>query len=369
MRICLSWVGALGVLIASSHLASADNLACTDPSLPDPIIVSGSTAVQPLVQQLGKALAGTTTVIYSAQGSCVGVNNIVSAAPVTGTAIYFDATGAMLTCNLPTGGAVVDVGLSDIFVDSCTGAPAPSGIGQFSGPVESMLFVMPKAAQQQAITADEAYFVFGFGAAGMAKPWTIEANLAVRNSSSGTQGILASNIGVPAGRWKGTDSKNSTGVLNAITALAATAPDSAIGILGSDFYDAHRDTLKSLAFQGAHQYAAFYADSTATSFDKRNVRDGHYVNFGYLHMVTHVDANGVPSTPAAKRFVDWITGNTNATTGTPPPTGFDLFNATVAAKLVPSCAMKVQRTSEGGLIKPYTPPTDCSTAFEAAVPH
>lgn len=368
MRICLSWVGALGVLIASSQLASADNLSCTDPALPDPIVVAGSTAVQPLVQLLGKALAGTTTVIYAAQGSCVGVSDILGAVPVTGTAIYFDGTGATLTCNLPAAGMAVDVGLSDIFIDTCTGAPAPAGFGQFSGPVEAMLFVMPKAAQQQAITADEAYFAFGFGASGMAKPWTIEANLAVRNSQSGTQGILASNIGVPAGRWKGMDSKSSTGVLNALTTLAATAPDSAVGIVGSDIYDAHRDTLKSLAFQGAHQFAAFYPDSTATSFDKRNLRNGHYVNFGYLHMVSKVDASNVPSTPAAKRFVDWITGNTGAT-GTAAPTGFDIFTATIAAKLTPTCAMKVQRTSEGGLIKPFTPATDCGAQFEAMVAH
>lgn len=366
MRIRLSWVGALGMLIAGPRIAGADNVACS--SLPDPIIVAGSSAVKPLVIQIGKVLAGTTTVIYQNQGSCVGVNAIVANAPITGTALYYDANGTELTCNLDAAGTAVNVGMSDIFIDSCTGAPPPNGVGQFSGPVEAMLFVVPKASQQQAITADEAYFAFGFGADGMAKPWTIETNLMRRNSQSGTQGIIASNIGVPAGRWKGLDKSNSDGVLAAV--IASTSAESTIGILGSDFYDAHRDTLKSLAFQGSHQYAAFYADSTATSFDKRNVRSGHYLNFGYLHLVTHVDTAGVPSTPAAKRFVDWITGNTNATTGTPAPAGFDIFTATVAAKLIPTCSMKVQRTSEGGLIKSFTPTTDCGAQFEAAVaPH
>lgn len=366
MRIRFSWIAALGVLIAGPRIAGAANPLCS--SLPDPIYVAGSTAVKPLVIEIGKKLAGTTTVIYQAQGSCVGVNAIVANATIKGTALYYDSAGTELTCDLDaTNGATVDVGMSDIFVDSCTGAPPPSGVGQFSGPVEAMLFVVPKASQQTAITSDEAYFVFGFGASGMAKPWTVETNLAVRNSQSGTQGIIASNIGVPAGRWKGVDEGGSGGVLNALVALAATSPDSTIGILGSDFYDAHRDTLKSLAFQGAHQYAAFYADSTATSFDKKNVRLGRYLNFGYLHLVAHVDTAGVPSTPAAKRFVDWITGNT---AGTPAPAGFDIFNATIAAKLIPTCAMKVQRTSEGGLIKPFTPTTDCGAQFEAAVaPH
>lgn len=367
MRICLSWIGALGVLVAGSRIAGA--IPCSDPSLPGPIIVAGSSAVKPLVIEVGKALAATTpvtnTVIYQNQGSCVGVNAIVANAPITGTALYYDKDGNELSCDLAAAGTPVDVGMSDVFVDSCTGAPPPDGVGQFSGPVEAMLFVAPKASQATAITVDEAYFVFGFGADGMAKPWTVEANLMRRNSQSGTQGILASNIFVPAGRWKGLDKKNSDGVLAAV--IASTSADSTIGILGSDFYDAHRDTLKALAFQGFHQYAAFYADSTATSFDKRNVRDGHYVNFGYLHLVAHVDAGGVPSTPAAKQFVDWITGNTART---PAPAGFDIFTATVKAKLIPTCAMKVQRTSEGGLIKPFTPTTDCSAMFESAVaPH
>lgn len=96
--------------------------------------------------------------------------------------------------------------------ESCTAQPPPAGVGQFSGPVEAMLFVVPKASQQTAITAEEAYF----GAAGAAKPWTVETNLARRNASSGTQGIIAHNIAVPAGLWKGVDKSNSQGVADAV---------------------------------------------------------------------------------------------------------------------------------------------------------
>ncbi|HWU88232.1 MAG TPA: hypothetical protein VN253_13185, partial [Kofleriaceae bacterium] len=77
------------------------------------------------------------------------------------------------------------------------------------------------------------------------------------------------------------------------------------------------------------------------------MRSGRYVNFGYLHLITHADGNGVPSTSASKRFVDWVTGNTSAT-GTPAP--FNIFDITIKAKLIPNCAMKVMRTSEGGAI-------------------
>ena len=366
MRIRLSWVGALGVLIAGPRVAGAANPLCS--SLPDPIVVTGSSAVGPFIQEMGKVLAGQatpTTLIYQSQGSCTGVNAIVASAPITGTATYYDATGTALSCDLDPApaGTKVDVGMSDVFVDSCTGQPVPAGVGQFSGPVEAMLFVAPKAAQQQAITAEEAFFAFGYGAPGMAKPWTVETNLMRRNALSGTQGILAREIAVPPGRWKGLDKSNSQGVLDAV--VGSTSPESTIGILGSDFYDAHRDVLKSLAFQAFHQNGAYFADSTATSFDKRNVRDGHYVNFGYLHLIAKVDAQGVPSTPAAKRFVDWVTGNTDASTGTPAP--FVIFDITIKAKLIPTCAMKVQRASEGGVIAPFKPATDCGAQFETAV--
>jgi len=318
---------------------------------------------------MGKVLAGQaspTTLIYQSQGSCVGVNAIVANTPITGTATYYDTAGTALTCDLaPAPGTTVDVGMSDIFIETCTNQTAPSGIGQFSGPVEAMLFVAPKASQQTAITAEEAYFVFGYGAAGMAKPWTVEANLARRNASSGTQGIIAKEINVPTGLWKGVDKGGSQGVADAVA--NSTSPESTIGILGSDFYDVHRDTLKSLAFQGFHQRGAFFADSTATSFDKKNVRAGRYLNFGYLHLVTKVDASGKPSTSASKRFVDWVTGNTDPATGTLAP--FDIFTITVKAKLIPTCAMKVQRASEGGVISPFTPKTDCGAMFEAMVPH
>ena len=49
-----------------------------------------------------------------------------------------------------------------------------------------------------------------------------------------------------------------------------------MGILGAEVYDATRATLTALAFRAQGQYAAYWADSTVTSRDKKNVRDGHY---------------------------------------------------------------------------------------------
>lgn len=371
----LSMLAAAVAALASfpGGVAHASNPACS--SLPDPIVVAGSSAVGPFIKEMGKVLAGQgspTTLIYQSLGSCTGVNAVVgdttpagacaNGACIRGTATYYDAAGTAQTCDLDANGTHVDVGLSDVWVDTCTGSLPPSGVRDVPGPVEAMLFVVPKASTQQAITAEEAYFAFGFGAAGQAMPWLNDLLFYVRNALSGTQQITAHNIAVPAGRWKGVDKGGSSGVAGAVS--ASTTPEGTIGILGSDYYDLHRDTLSSLAFQAFHQKGAYYADSTATSFDKKNVRDGHYVNFGYLHMITHVDGNGTPSTPASKRFVDWITGNTG-TGGTPAP--FDVLDITISAKLIPTCTMHVKRDSEGGALSLYTPPEACGCYFEAQV--
>ena len=50
---------------------------------------------------------------------------------------------------------------------------------------------MPQQSTQQSISAEAAYFVFGFGAAGQVSPWTDEASLVVRNSTSAAQIAVA----------------------------------------------------------------------------------------------------------------------------------------------------------------------------------
>ncbi len=134
---------------------------------------------------------------------------------------YWDVTATpapkIVTCTLAAA-TRVDVGLSDVAVDTCTGAPPPSGIVDRSGPVEPMVFVVPKASQQTAITAEEAYFVFGFGAPGQAKPWIDPNFLMIRNPSSGTEQVIAHEIGMPAARWKGMDKGGSGGVVTGVSA-------------------------------------------------------------------------------------------------------------------------------------------------------
>jgi hypothetical protein len=181
---------------------------------------------------------------------------------------------------------------------------------------------------------------------------------AIRNKGSGTQQMTGRASGIPGdyinqGKMKGTDEGGSGGV---VSAVGTSTDPSEIGILSMDQYDAHRDTLRSLAFKNFHQWFGYYADSTPTSFDKANVRDGHYWIWGPEHFFTRM--NGAATVrPNAQAFLDIISGKT-AITGT------TILDVEIAAHVVPQCAMKVSRTTEVGPISKFTPAAPCGCYFE-----
>ena len=62
-------------------------------------------------------------------------------------------------------------------------------------------------------------------------------------------------------------------------------------MLSADNYDLNRTTLGALAFEATGQTKAYYTDSTSSSRDRQNVRDGHYPLWGYEHMFAYVDSD------------------------------------------------------------------------------
>jgi ABC-type phosphate transport system substrate-binding protein len=374
MQTRLPWIAvpALAALLSAPRPVVA--APCSDQ--PNPIYISGSSAVQPFIQRMSPVLsagASPVTLIYKNAGSCTGVNAIVadttpggacaSGACITGTATYYTGTDGMTanTCDLDPNGTHLDVGVSDVFAQTCLGMAAPAGNKDFIGPAQAMCFAIPKASSQVALLAEEGYMVFGFpDDQGGVMPWLNNMFKFVRDQFSGTQGILSAAIGVPKERIQGTSESGSGGVLTGLT--SSTSPEASIGMLAVAFYDAHRDTLTQLAFRAYKQYFAYWADSAPTSFDKRNVRDGHYVPFGYVHMIVKSDNTGAISNPNAKKFVDWVLGNTG-TGGT--PADFDITQIAIAAHVIPLCAMHVQRSAEGADLSLYSDPTPCDCYFEA----
>src|SRR5260221_456288 len=144
----------------------------------------------------------------------------------------------------------------------------------------------------------------------------------IRPTDSGTRALIAASIGTTTHNWQGVFQdpvtlKNfgSGDVLSHVSAQSTTgAADKTVGILGEDFYDSgnNRAAVKALAFRAKNQRYAYWPDSTLSSKDKRNVREGRYFIWGYVHILTAVDVGMVPTSLGAKFFVDLMAGTLSA---------------------------------------------------------
>ena len=95
-------------------------------------------------------------------------------------------------------------------------------------------------------------------------------------------------------------------MLTQLQAVSALSANNAVGILSTDFADSVRGSLRILAFQDTGQLAGYYPDSSVTTRDKRNVRDGHYAIWGPLHLFTRLGANGYPASAPAGEIIGFI---------------------------------------------------------------
>lgn len=343
----------------------------TSTPAPPVVYVTGSSAVKPLIAALAPVMfddpVKPATLVYLSQGSCTGVSAIVAGAPMssndTTNAIYWDPKSTTLaagtksakeeSCTL-VNGTLADVGVSDVFAQTCGVASQglPSGTADFQGPIQAMTFAVNKNSKEQSISADAAYLVFGFA---NVEPWTDSSFHFIRNSLSGTQQMLASAIRVDAKVWQGVDRGSNDNVFASLSSLVAQADaDKGIGILAADY--SSRQEVKQLAYQHYGQRCGYKPDVSA--LDKRNVREGRYAIWGPMHLLTQVDGSGLAKNARARDLIAYLTGSE------PPPLGVDLIRTAVAQHVVPPCAMKVQRTSEMGTMTKFKPARSCGCAFD-----
>ncbi len=265
-------------------------------------------------------------------------------------------------CTIPAA-TPPDVINSALFNSAC-----PSGEGAVppfvkltQGPVQAYVLAVPEASTQTAITFEEAYFVFGFGTAGMALPWVDEAQMFIRTVSKSTLVAWAKNIGVDPMKWKGVRRDGSPMVVADLE--GTTSPEQAIGILGAEVYDAERAKLNVLAYKSKGQYYAYYPDSTSTSFDKKNVRDGHYTVWSPTIWMDYINETTQVATNLNARYIIDIIAGKSVT----PAASFDTIDPVAKVGLVPDCAMRVTRSFEGGPLSLYTPTESCTCKYESIV--
>jgi hypothetical protein len=368
-RALVAGLSALPILVHGAHALAGPN--CN--TLPNPVYLQVGDTQEPLMKALGQKLRASAvnpiTLIYYLSGSCTNIDAMYNGTKLTTNPNYvpsqtdvpgWDPTQPSPQCTIDPAGVPLDLANSNVFVSACTQTPAPAGISSFQGGIQPYVFIVPKASTQQAITAEEAYFVFGFGASDQVMPWNDPAFMFIRPVTKSTLVSMAANIHVPPAKWQGTQLASSSMVVNSVA--TSTSPAKTIGILGAEVYDQNRTTITALAFRTFGQHHAYFPDSTSTARDKQNLRDGHYVIWSPTVYLAPTDSMGNFINPRAQYVVDLITNQP----ATPTP-DFDPLATVVSVGLVPDCAMKVTRSAEGADLSLYSPAAPCGCFFESQV--
>jgi hypothetical protein len=344
-------------------------------ALPNPVYIPSTSNVQLLVRRVAPKLAvapapDRMTLVYQSAGSC-SARAALQAGTMTGTAVYWtgvmnpDGTPEEKTCTLPAN-ARPALAFADVTEATCTGGtPLPAGFAETSSIVEGIGFIVPPNSSQQAITAEEAFYLLRYGgeAGRQVAPWIDPQFVVVRTPASSTQLQIGLASGVLGTMWSANltnSNRVSADVIAKVAAQNTTGnAEKTIGILASPQYDLNRDKVRMLAFKAFRQcIGAVFPDSAPTAFDKRNVRDGHYAIWGYLWSITRVDAQGVPIDPNARKLVSFLSGTT-------PLAGADPIVDVARVGGIPACAMEVQRAFDGAALEPYSHPTPCGCYFES----
>jgi len=343
------------------------------------VVVENGDTQEPLLKRLGQKLIASSTplrIVYKNRRTCDLALDLYSGARMANDTIpiryvpsaaedpTWEPSKPSPTCEADDpGGLAIDLGIGATYLSSCTNLPAkPTELREIAGPVQAYGFIVPKASSQIAITAQEGYFAYGFpDGTGQATPWVDQALRFGRGPTASTALTCSAAIGLKATQLKATVPPNNTSseVLNLVATSAS--PEATIGLMGTEVYDQSRDKVKLLAFRGFGQRYAYFPDASATAFDKRNVRDGHYLPWAPTPYLMRVDGAGNPTSAAAARLVALVAaGAIEADVN-----GLDQV---IASGLVPACAMTVQRPFDGANLSLYAPPEPCACYFEAKVP-
>lgn len=324
---------------------------------PNVIYLFGAADFAPLLRAAQPSLSANNPpyrAVFQNASSCAGVTSVFDstkrlmkdpAVPANGGwAFYFDDSGNQVNCLLDPAGTTIDIGVSDLYAQTCSSAfvPGPS-VAEYLGPIVPFVLSVPSTSPEEVISAEAAHMVFGLGGkapvgSGLkdAVPWTDPNSYFIRNSGAASTVLTALMADVPRTKFWGIDRLSTENLRDSL--LASTSVNSSIGIVSVDYNDKNRGNLKGLYLQAKGQKVGYLPDSTPTTYDKLNVRDGHYPLWGYVHFFTPLGPGGVPSVAASAMVLRFRV----------PRLEQRLLDDIIAASLIPQCAMKVARTAEVG---------------------
>jgi len=372
-----AWIGlaALAVCTLDARTADAQTPDCSTISFVNPIYGTGGSAARPLIGSFAVALRGEAdpiTIVWSDPGACNAMAALVGPAGtpvnITGTARYWDADGTERQCIHSGAGVAADFGYMAAQPEACVGYSAglPNTIGNFVGPVTGWQFITHPDSNQSVISAEAAFLAYGFGDESQAAPWDDEAFLLSRSPTSAALLAIAAAITLPPARFLGTDVVTNQAMIagvstgtNPITNAATTDYASLLGFVSVEVAQQNRGTVKALAYQHFDQSCGYWADSTPTAFDKRNVRIGKYWLWTNHRFFAPVNpTTGAITNARVARFINAITGVAAPTAQVP---NLELI---IADGTVPDCAMQVSREEEYGPLASYAPTAPCNCVFD-----
>ena len=376
-------ISLVGTMAASGSdaLAQGGVPNCTD--LQNPIFMTGTTAVMPVIRHFGaklKKLIPPVTLLWDEHGDgCGDTNNFVTSTLV-GKRITFSnydevPSGIVTsTCNGQLN-QVPDLVINDVTYSSCAIAYSesrglPANFKEFTGPVQGLVPIVANSyLYYDDITVEELQDIYICGGNGRILTFTNTNTIYDYNCvTSGMRELWARGLGVANGQvLPGIVGEGCNTVILAEPMVTnyvgpTTTPDTTIGYTSTEFYDQYRDQVRGLKVRGVNQIRAYLPDTDLTSTDKINIREGRYTIQGALRLVAQVDANGVPVNPNAKKIIDWMQNNpvTDPTLQLP----FDINELYATTGVVPQCAMRVTKDSDVPVFRRYRDPMPCHCSFQ-----
>lgn len=345
-------------------------------NLPNKIYGVGGSAVTATLKKISLAIEkdpkktdDRVTIIYHDDlGACAGFEAF-KAGKVDGKFRYWISNAmndADQRCDARPGGQPVQFSHMGNDATFCPQGSIPDGVGDFPAPTQTLNIITDADSNEQSISAEALYFIYGFGAEGQAAPWTDGTGVYKRQPDSFAALLLATAIDVPATAVKVPDANLQTtqgAVITAITTYGSTSEEAArqtLGYVSGSAADSGRTKgIKTLAYQHYDQACGVYPDSEASKFDKVNVRQGKYYLWAPGHYYTKVDAQGKPTDEKVANLIGWFNKKTVA-----PGTEVNAFEQSILAGDIPECAMQVSREGTLGAISSYASPKPCGCYFE-----
>lgn len=334
---------------------------------------SGGSAVTPTLKNVAVALQDLpakdrVTILFNDPGACVGYGYWRTPDPTIEVAFkYWDADGIELTCEAPQD--VIEFAHMGNTPALCPGdVPLPSDGRQFVAPVQTINLITNAASQQNRISAEALYHIFGFGPGASGRsvaPWTDPNAVFVRKASSFVHQIIAESIGVPAAAFQLPEAqfKEKNGeIVNLVDSYGdAGDPEVTLGYVSGSNATAGEDAgqIKTLAYQHTDQTCSYLPDSSTARRDKANVRSGQYWLWTPAWFYSRTDSKGVPLNEHVADLIGWFDASKDA------PGDIEVQEIVVASGDVPLCAMQAMR-SNGDLtpIQSYAPENPCNGWYE-----